>query len=211
MNPRSASRYVQFGCAYDAPEDWINFDSSPTLRLERIPLFGRAIRKNGRRFPDNVRYGDIVKGLPIARGSCAGIYACHVLEHMTLSEARLALRNTLSLLAPGGVFRIVVPDLKAAARQYVLSTEREAAHEFMRSTMLGLEAPAAGLVGRMARALGRSNHLWMWDRSSMAHELQQAGFLQIRDCLFNDSPDPMFELVERRDRFDDAIAFECRK
>jgi len=56
--------YVQYGCGFCAPKDWTNFDSSPTLRWERLPVIGKLYTKNSQRFPLGVLYGDIVKGLP---------------------------------------------------------------------------------------------------------------------------------------------------
>ena len=53
--------YVQYGCGFSAPEGWKNFDASPTLQFERLPVIGRLFTKNASRFPENVRYGDIVK------------------------------------------------------------------------------------------------------------------------------------------------------
>jgi hypothetical protein len=72
--------YVQFGSGFSAPEGWLNFDISPTLRFERLPLIGKLCTCNMQRFRRNVLYGDIVKGLPIPDGSCRGIYCSHVLE-----------------------------------------------------------------------------------------------------------------------------------
>ena len=66
------SLYVQYGCGLSAPVGWQNFDASPTLRLQKIPLIGKLVRKVD--FPSNVLYGDIVKGLPgIAPQSCDGV------------------------------------------------------------------------------------------------------------------------------------------
>ena len=97
--------YVQYGCGWTAPETWTNFsDASPTLRWERIPLLGKLYTKNPRRFPPNVLYGNIVKGLPISDCSCRGVYASHVLEHLTLNEFRVALDNTYKILGNGGIF-----------------------------------------------------------------------------------------------------------
>ena len=70
-------------------------------------------------FPANVEYGDIVKGLPVPTGSCRGIYSSHVLEHLALNDLRKALRETHRLLAEGGTFRLVVPDLEHEARTYL--------------------------------------------------------------------------------------------
>ena len=58
----------------------------PTLLFERIPLLGKLFTKNMARFPANVRYGDIVKGLPIREGTVDGVYASHVLEHLPLAD-----------------------------------------------------------------------------------------------------------------------------
>jgi len=65
--------YVQYGCGSSAPEGWLNFDASL-----RVPL---GIR--GKVFPRNVRYGDIVRGLPIKDGTAKAVYASHILEHLT--------------------------------------------------------------------------------------------------------------------------------
>ena len=82
--------YIQYGCGLSAPENWVNFDSSPTLRLQKIPLIG-GIATRKVRFPDNIKYGDIVKGLPnIPYNSCDGVYCSHVLEHLSLEDMRIA-------------------------------------------------------------------------------------------------------------------------
>jgi hypothetical protein len=61
--------YIQYGCGWSAPVEWTNFDASPTLRFERLPLIGSFYTKNKQRFPANVRYGDIVSGLPVPNDS----------------------------------------------------------------------------------------------------------------------------------------------
>ena len=33
-------KYVQYGCGLSAPNEWINFDVSPTLRIQKIPIIG---------------------------------------------------------------------------------------------------------------------------------------------------------------------------
>jgi hypothetical protein len=35
--------YVQYGCGFSVGKDWLNFDSSPTLRVERLPIIGPAV------------------------------------------------------------------------------------------------------------------------------------------------------------------------
>lgn len=216
--------YIQYGCGFSAGEGWLNFDSSPTLRAERIPAIGgfisRHFKGNATRFPRSVMYGDICKGLPIAVGTARGAYASHVLEHLTLNECRRALANTYALLAPGGIFRMIVPDLHERARRYVQESadaDPNAAHVFLKSSALGEEDRARSPIQHLVQLMGGSKHLWMWDESSMREELRRTGFIGVRRCDFGDATDPMFARVEHPNRFLDAAtkirecALEARK
>lgn len=206
-------RYVQYGCGFTAPAEWVNYDASPTLRFERLPLMGKLYTRNKQRFPENVKYGDIVKGLPEESGSCDAVYCSHILEHLAYEDFLTALKNTWKILKPGGTFRGVVPDLRAAVTSYMEEFDKlEApANELMRNTMLGVESRAKNLPGQVKNLYGNSKHLWMWDYKSLAFELQKAGFTHIRPCTFGDSADPLFSFVEQADRFYNAAAFDCKK
>lgn len=202
--------YVQYGCGFSSAKNWRNFDASPALRFERLPLIGRVYTKNEQRFPSNVEYGDIIKGLPLTDSSCDGVYASHVLEHLSLADFRAALRNTYRILKPGGIFRLVVPDLETLARRYLESESPDASLEFMRATDLGKESRLRG-IRLIVSQLGNSQHLWMWDYSSLENELSDAGFVGIRRCFFNDSSDKAFLEVEEESRFIDSVGIECGK
>jgi len=203
--------YVQYGCGWSAPQGWRNFDASPTLRFERLPVLGRLYTKNGNRFPEAIEYGDIVKGLPIEANACDGIYCSHVLEHLALSDFRRALQNTYELLRSGATFRLVLPDLLCSARRYVESSSTDASFVFMRETFLGEEDRSHSLKGFITQWLGNSRHLWMWDYKSLSEELRTAGFVNIRRAAFGDSRDTMFATVEQKDRWDDCLGVECTK
>jgi Methyltransferase domain len=209
MMSMSVTAYVQYGCGLTAPEGWLNFDASPTLRLQRLPLVGRIGAAGGTKFPANVRYGDIVKGLPIEPASCRAVYCSHVLEHLSLSELRTALANTRAVLASGGLFRLVVPDLRAAAQRYVADSSDTAAARFMTETFLGITERPRGLRGLLQSWLGNSHHLWMWDYPSLRRELETAGFKDIRAARLGDSEEPMFAIVEEESRWVDAVAIQC--
>ena len=202
--------YVQYGCGWSAPLTWRNFDASPTLRFERIPILGRLYTKNARRFPSNVEYGDIIRGLPLSLNSVDAIFASHVLEHLALDDFRISLFHTFNLLKPGGVFRMIVPDLRVLAEEYINANDPLAAHNFMKETYLGVVARPRGVLGLMKVWLG-SSHLWMWDYNSLQHELGNTGFVGIRQCAFGDALDPLFKDVEDSGRFVKAVSIECYK
>ena len=204
-------QYVQYGCGWQAAPEWRNFDASPTLRFERIPVLGKLYTRNAERFPENVEYGDIVKGLPIVPDSCSGVYCSHILEHLALEECRAALRNTFRILRPGGLFRFVVPDLEYLARQYVENPSAEAALLFMRETGLGYENRSHGLKGLLISWLGGSQHLWMWDYKAIEPELLGAGFVAIRRAGLHDSANSKFNALEDASRWNNCLGIECRK
>jgi hypothetical protein len=206
-------RYVQYGCGFSAPTNWINYDASPTLRFEKLPLIGKAYTRNKQRFPQNVIYGDIVKGLPEMPNSCDGLYCSHILEHLSYDGFLTALHNSYLILKPNGIFRAVLPDLKANVNNYLKNYDLNdaPANEFMRSTMLGVEERTKGFLSGLKNLYGNSKHLWMWDYKTLEWELKKIGFKNIRSCQFGDSSDPYFFSVEEEGRFSDAVAFECSK
>jgi predicted SAM-dependent methyltransferase len=212
VDPKSGL-YVQFGCGQCAPDGWANFDAGPAFWLQkRLPFLKSTLLKKG--FPDyppNIRYGDVIEGLPIAPGSANAVYCSHVLEHLALNECRQALQNVHRYLAPGGTFRAVLPDLEWLVRTYIGSGDGEAASHFMRESDLGVQSQRGGIRGGLKRLFGRSAHLWMWDYKNLARELQAAGFTAVRRAQFGDNPDPLFRQVEDRSRWENALGVECRK
>jgi SAM-dependent methyltransferase len=162
------------------------------------------IHKNNIRFPENVKFGDIVRGLPVDDDSASGVYASHVLEHLSREDFEAALKNTYDVLAPGGIFRLIVPDLEIRAKLYlerISRGDKQANDWFMESAHLGLKRRSRSLLQVMSRVLGNSHHLWMWDFTSMERALEVAGFTAIRRCRRGDSGDPMFDKVEEEGRF----------
>jgi SAM-dependent methyltransferase len=205
--------HVQFGCGLCAPESWLNFDVSPTLRLQQIPFVGRIIPTGPfGRFPANVRYGDIVAGLPLPTAYADLLYCSHVLEHLSLTDLRRALTNCHRLLRPHGIFRLVVPDLETLARRYLAQMGRpDAAPTFMHDTYLGVESRPRTPTAFLRAWLGNSHHLWMWDYPALAAELHQAGFQHIRRAAVGDSGIAAFSAVEDPARWDAAVGIQCQK
>ena len=150
-----------------------------------------------------------MKGIPLSKHSCEAIYASHVLEHLSLRDFRVALSNTYDLLADGGLFRAVVPDLEILAKRYLESGDPSAASFFMEESHLGVSSRQRGLRGLATIWLGNSSHLWMWDLKSIQEELSRVGFTEIRRCHLGD--EPVFRDVEEESRFVDAVAVQCRK
>jgi len=208
--------FIQYGCGHSAPKEWINFDISPTLRIQKIPIIGKLLKGQlNTYFPPNVLLGDIIKGLPIEENSCDALYCSHTLEHLSLDDFRIALKNSFKILKNGGIFRCVVPDLEYYARKYIKAFDNEdnqaSIHFIGNDTLLGLRQRPVGLKGLITSLIGNSHHLWMWDKNSLKMELIRAGFSSVRVCDFNDSEEDAFKLVEDETRFINSVSLECKK
>jgi SAM-dependent methyltransferase len=202
--------YVQYGCGLCAPEGWMNFDASPTLRARSVPVLGRLARRIVD-FPSTAKYGDILAGLPVADKSADAVYCSHVLEHLSQEDCRRALANTFRILKPGGRFRLVMPDLRWLVDRYINDPTPDAAGKLMRETLLGEDKRPRGLMNVMREWVGNSRHRWMWDYPAMEHELRQVGFTDIRRASFGDSGDERFNAVEEERRWEGGLGVDCRR
>ena len=197
---------VHIGCGDQVGKSWLNFDMSPILYLDRLPGGGymkRAIGGSDYVFPSEVKIGNISKGPLVPIGTATACYASHVLEHLTLEDAHLAIKNIYQMLATGGVFRLIVPDLEWRSRLYLENLNQgdaQAASNFLRSSILGQETKR-GLIRTIRSAFSGSSHLWMWDYVSMKGALEHAGFKMVRRTEFGDASDSAFSEVENEARF----------
>jgi len=66
---------------------------------------------------------DLRRPLPFAAASFTAVYAAHVVEHLDPTAAHTLLGEAARVLAPGGVVRIVVPDLEGIVRAYLTSLD----------------------------------------------------------------------------------------
>lgn len=92
------ARLLNIGCGHVWNDAWINLDGAPG---------DSAIRRH-----------DITLGLPFDDASIDACYASHVLEHLTRAQAGALVGEMHRVLRPGGIARIVVPDLEAIVRLY---------------------------------------------------------------------------------------------
>ncbi len=207
--------YAQYGCGLSAPDQWLNFDTSPTLRIQKSfflnIILGPFLKV---KFPKNIIVGDIIKGLPIEDNSVDGLYCSHVLEHLSFEDFNTALINSYKVLKPGGKFRLVMPDLEYMVERYLEQKKQgntEASIHFIRDTYMVEESRKRGIRAIAEQVLGNSSHLWLWDFESTIVALEKVGFKAIRKCNYNDSGDEMFNLVEEEERFVGCVSLEMSK
>ena len=97
--PASSSRYLNLGCGRRYHSAWTNLD----------------LESND---PEVVSH-DVTKGIPFEASSFDAVYHSHVLEHLNPEEGKQLIQECYRVLSPGGVLRVVVPDLERIARLYL--------------------------------------------------------------------------------------------
>ena len=99
-----SSRLLNVGCGRRYDRRWVNLD------LES-------------RDASVVQY-DITQGIPFADNTFDAVYHSHVFEHLKPEQGERLLKECFRVLAPGGVLRIVVPDLEKIAQLYLQKHEQ---------------------------------------------------------------------------------------
>ena len=103
----TSRRLLNVGCGNSFHLAWTNLDTAPAA-------------------PGIMRH-DLTKGLPFPADFFDAVYSSHVLEHLKPAAAQELINECHRVLKPGGVARIVVPDLEAIARLYLACVEDSAA------------------------------------------------------------------------------------
>ncbi len=97
---------VNLGCGRRRHPDWTNCDLVPD--------------------GSDVLAVDLRRPLPFDAATCDAVYSSHVLEHLAVADARRFVAEICRVLRPGGVVRLVVPDLEGIVRAYLASLEQAA-------------------------------------------------------------------------------------
>lgn len=177
-------RRLNIGCGQSATPGWINYDNSPSIALARFPkplisLLGSIgiLSELTQQFAaycrtHSVRYASALS-IPEESGSVDVIYSSHMLEHLDRTEARRCVQECYRILKPGGILRLVVPDLKQRIDYYLLARDGDL---LLESFIFDLEKPR-GLRSWLTRAItGGREHHWMYDCASLTRLVESCGF-----------------------------------
>jgi predicted SAM-dependent methyltransferase len=137
-------------------------------------------------FSSKVGYGaDLRYPLLIDDAVFDGIFTEHALEHLNYTEVTHVLAECQRILKPGGLVRIIVPDLSIFVENYASKNEpwfrdweRETLRPRGRSMISRMEA--------LSFVTQEYGHRSAWDFETMETFLTRAGFSDIRRRAFNE-------------------------
>ena len=163
--------YLHIGCGSHRFAEFLNTDS----------FANKAVDLN-----IDLRYP-----LPLESGRWQGIYAHHVVEHLSYEHARQLFRESFRLLKQGGIFRIAVPDAELFLRLYADGNRKEIFELYPKWVMdeLHLTCPME-MVNYVFRDNTFNQHLFAWDYETLSHRLREVGFA-VRRATAGASADPM--------------------
>src|ERR1700684_1488783 len=194
---------LNLGCGTRTSLKTVNIDFSIYQRL-RSAIGGRIAAKlllRGDRLArfeamsDNVVVHDLRKGIPATSNIVDAVYHSHTLEHIDRADVPSFMAEVMRVLKPGGIHRIVVPDLESSVRAYLADLEGENdthdstiepfLEQAVRSNASGTSQPSRrrqwieNLLLGDARRRGET-HQWMYDSLNLKQVLKANGFIDVR-------------------------------
>jgi len=139
---------------------------------------------------------NVLWGLPFAERSVQRVFVSHLLEHLFFPrDVQFFLGELKRVMAPGGVVRIVVPDLEKCISAYAANDR--AFFESRRETWSWWPENATRLEDFLAYAGAGAEpahlfeaHKYGYDFETLAKVLGEAGFERVRASTYMASDDP---------------------
>jgi SAM-dependent methyltransferase len=216
---------LNLGCGLHAGGSWTNIDGSWNAWLGSHRILARLLECAGllgagwRSWPPGILHQDLRAPLPFPEETFDAVYASHLLEHLYRSETDAFLSQVRRVLRPGGILRLVTPDLAAIAKEYLRlsGTAPDSAASRMNELLAchpPLRLPPASAYALYQHFFDYHRHFRLFDEAGLRALLAQNGFSSIRRCTRDQSEIIALEEVEALDSLAPeafAMALECRK
>jgi len=178
---------INIGCGKTPTDGWLNFDNSPAIMMANSPFIYYIAKKFNFLNKEQIKniewnkknkilFADAKKKIPLPNDSVECIYTSHMIEHLSQEESVSFLKEVIRVLEPGGILRVVVPDLKRAVNSYIQTQDADA---FMKSILLA--PPPLNTIKQKISLFftGYRHHQWMYDEKSLYKLINGAGFSKV--------------------------------
>lgn len=155
-------------------------------------------------------YLDATRAWPLEDSSVEFVYSDNVVEHLTLEAARVMLAQAHRCLQPGGVIRMVTPDLRAHVEKYLAGASPVGDPEARVYEEMGLTVDHPLDWVRIPIASFGHHEGYVYDFDTLAAELERAGFNSVTRCeLGQSSHQALSGLDQRADEGGAQMAVEA--
>ena len=169
---------LNLGCGTQIPDDWINVDYALGAKLAKVPVFSllnRYLRLLHTEWDSRIYLHDLRRPLPWEDAAAESVYTSHTLEHLTKEEGQRLLSECYRVLVPGGILRVVVPDLRHVVLRYM--NGHTSAEDFLEDLGVLYSVPRSRLR-RAVTPYVEFPHKCMYDQEALLRALKRSGF----DC-----------------------------
>lgn len=180
-------RRINVGCGDTPTPNWMNFDNSPSIRLAPFPKIVTLLNKIGiiresqKRYIDflanaSIQWADATKHIPLSDNSVDVVYTSHMVEHLSKQQAISFFKESQRVLVPGGILRIVVPDISKLIQEYHKTKDAD----LLVQRLLFVDGKEKKFFERLQYLIwGNRLHQWMYDGSSLKQLLLLANFQDV--------------------------------
>lgn len=201
---------LNLGCGPQVVPGWINVDYALGARLASKPLLKPVLRRLKLFNVDwdpKIFIHDLTRRLPWDDGSVEACYTSHTVEHFSREQGRFLVQEAFRVLKPGGVLRVIVPDLKHVIERY---QSGELPAEDLVERLDVLYGPGKTGMKKLLAPLVEFPHKCMYDTEAMLRLLRGCGFIAEARGPF-DSAIEDIRSIELADRTSHAVVVEGRK
>lgn len=198
---------LNLGCGLNVVDGWINVDYALGAKLTKVPLFSainRKLKVFSADWDSRVFLHDLTCRFPWGDGSVDYCYSSHTLEHLTREQGVFLLQESHRVLRPGGVVRIVVPDLASVISEYDDGAIRADRFVEVLGVLYGTEKRG---LKKLLAPFYEFPHKCMYDTPTLITVMRGVGFLAEERRPFESSI-PGIEQIELADRTVNAAIVE---
>lgn len=146
--PFSVMKCLNLGCGNRYLESWDNVDFVSS---------GKGVKAH-----------NLLAGIPFGDGQFDVVYHSHVLEHFPKDQAATFIKECFRVLKPGGVIRVVVPDLEGIIREYILNLDGAVAGD--EEAKRRYEWIVIELMDQMVRNKSGGHMMKYWSQDTIENE-----------------------------------------
>jgi predicted SAM-dependent methyltransferase len=188
---------LNLGCGQIRPAGWINADSSMNTLIQKFILGKWIARALGAVMFDtsNVIYMNLNKKWKRIKDNTVDVvYASHLFEHLEIEKTKIFLAEAYRTIKPGGCIRLVMPDLYAHCKEYIMNIDKgqeDASRQLLWAMNLYEKGPDQK-VSVLHKLLGLfqgspHRHKYMYDKLSLTRLLTDFSFKDIQLNVYGQS------------------------
>jgi predicted SAM-dependent methyltransferase len=185
---------LNLGCGYNPIPGWTNIDGGDASWHAPPDL-------------EDVIHIDVFDALgALENGSCSAIYSEHFYEHFSLDQGYSMACEWARLLRPGGVVRVVTPDLNTEARILLGDYRPEPIEVYQSHKRRWLNTRHASESSRFLTpamlfnfGMRLDGHKFIYDFETLKSQLEAAGLANITRHKFGESDHPEMQSIDLHD------------